>query len=98
MTRLVGDIDIDFADRNNALSILDHTPASIFKDNHIDKHNTGVYFHYVPVDPITQLASVDYEKADDKGWFKMDLLNVHVYEQVKDENHLLELMDRELDW
>jgi DNA polymerase III alpha subunit len=96
--RHAGDIDIDFADRTKALSVLDHTPASMIRNNKIDRHNTGVYFHLVPTDPMTGFASMHYETAEQRGWYKFDLLNVGVYEKIKSENHLLELMSAELDW
>ena len=96
--RHVGDVDIDFADRNLALSFLDHVPASIIRNGRIEKHNTGVYFHAVPMDPFTGYASMHYETAEEIGWYKMDLLNVGVYEQVRNEQHLLALMSRDLDW
>ena len=41
---------------------------------------------------------MDYESAEERGFFKFDLLNVHVYEQVKDEAHLQRLMDTEPPW
>jgi hypothetical protein len=43
------------------------------------------------------MASIDYTEADKRGYFKLDILNVHVYELVKNEEHLVELM-REPDW
>ena len=94
----VGDIDIDFPNRNLALGCLDHVPASIFRENKLDKHNTGVYFHAVPMDPISGLASVPYDVAESIGWYKIDLLNVGVYEFVKNEEHLLSLMKKDIDW
>lgn len=93
-----GDVDIDFANRTLALSVLEHIPASIVQNSKIEKHNTGVYFHAVPTDPVSLQSSVDYKQADEKGWFKIDILNVGVYEQVKSEKHLLDLIDAELDW
>ena len=93
-----GDIDIDFAHRDAALASLRHTPASIIKDGKIAKHNTGVYFHAVPTDPITGLCSLDYNAADAAGFFKIDMLNVGVYEHVRNEAHLLDLMERPIDW
>lgn len=93
-----GDIDIDFANRDAALEGLNYVPASIIKDGKITKHNTGVYFHDVPQDPITGLCSVDYETAESNGFFKIDFLNVGVYENVRDETHLLELMHTPIDW
>lgn len=102
MTRLharrVGDVDIDFADRNKALATLAHIPASMIRNGRIDKHNTGVYFHAVPIDPVTNQASMHYETAEELGWYKIDLLNVGVYEKVRDEKHLQQLMDSELNW
>ena len=39
------DVDIDFFDREKALKLFKHTPASIIKEEKIEKHKTGVYFH-----------------------------------------------------
>jgi hypothetical protein len=91
------DIDIDFPDRNKILEIIEHTPASMLKANPVRKHNSGVYINPVPYDPIRDMCSVDYKEMDKRGYFKLDLLNVHVYEQVKDELHLIQLM-REPNW
>ena len=33
------DIDIDFLDRDKALDVIRHVPASIYKDSKITKHN-----------------------------------------------------------
>jgi len=93
-----GDVDIDFAHRERALAVLDCVPASIIKDGKIVKHNTGVYFHAAPIDPVTGLCSLDYETAESKGLFKIDMLNVGVYDQVRDEQHLTELMNRQINW
>lgn len=98
MNKISGDVDIDFANRNIALDVLEFIPASMIKNNQLEKHNTGVYFHAVPTDPITGLASVPYDSAKDKGWYKMDLLNVSIYEMIKDEEHLLHLMNEPIDW
>ena len=93
-----GDIDIDFADRNKALDGMGFVPASIIRDGKITKHNTGVYFHAAPIDPVTGLCSIDYEDAERRGMFKIDMLNVSVYDMVRDEDHLVDLMKRPLDW
>jgi hypothetical protein len=91
------DIDIDFADRQQVLDLLNVTPASIIRDDKLVKHNTGVYATDIPVDPFLGLASLDYQAAEDRGYMKLDLLNVHVYKQVKNEEHLIKLM-QEPDW
>ena len=91
------DIDIDFADRQQVLDLLNITPASIIRDGKLTKHNTGVYATDIPVDPFSGSASLDYQAAEARGYMKLDLLNVHVYKQVKNEEHLIKLM-HEPDW
>lgn len=91
------DIDIDFADREQILALLDVTPASIIRDNKLTRHNTGVYATDIPIDPFLGSASLDYQIAEDRGYMKLDFLNVHVYKQVKSEEHLIKLM-QEPDW
>jgi len=92
------DVDIDFFDRDGVLKLFKHTPAPIIKDNKIEKHNTGVYFHAIPTDPINGYATLDYKKAEDRGYFKIDCLNVNIYKNVKSEQELVELMIQEPDW
>lgn len=92
------DIDIDFVDREQALKLFNHTPASRLDNGKIVKHNTGVYLHEVPVDPISGLCSVTYDRADAEGYFKIDFLNVGIYKGVRDEAHLQQLMDQEPLW
>ena len=92
------DIDIDFANRDQILALLKHTPASIIKDDKLSKHNTGVYFTNIPVDPFTGYASLDYQVAEDRGYMKLDFLNVNLYSRVKSEQHLVELMNTEPPW
>ena len=91
------DIDIDFANRDEVIKLLEVTPASIVRDGQLVKHNTGVYATEVPVDPFTGQASLDHNLAEDRGYVKLDFLNVNLYKQIRDENHLVELM-KEPDW
>jgi len=92
------DIDIDVADRDLALSVVVHTAASIMRDNKNTRHNTGVYFTPVPVDPFSGRASIDYEAAEERGYVKVDVLNVGLYQQIQSEQQLQELMQQEPAW
>lgn len=96
--KFTSDIDIDVADRTQALSLLEHTGATIIKDGKITNHNTGVYFTDIPADPFTGRAALDYEAAEERGYFKIDILNVGLYQQIKNEEHLLALMEQEPAW
>ena len=95
--RIDADIDIDFGDRDKLLKLINHTPAAMRNVTPNRKHATGVYVTDIPYDPINDMASIDYTEADKRGYFKLDLLNVHVYSQVRDEIHLIELMG-DPDW
>ena len=89
------DIDLDFGDRTQILSLIPHVVARLPNGK---KHNTGVYFHDMPSDPQTGLATVEHKLAEDMGFFKIDCLNVGVYKGVRSETHLIELMNREPVW
>jgi|TARA_R110000868_G_scaffold165890_1_gene399525 hypothetical protein len=91
------DVDIDFGDRDKILQHIQHIPAAMRNVSPIRKHATGVYVTDIPYDAINDMANIDYTEAEDRGYFKLDLLNVHLYNQVKDEEHLKYLM-REPNW
>ena len=89
------DIDIDFADRDIILDKLNHRVAKLDTGK---KHNTGVYFTEIPHNPVDNLATIDYDEAEERKYFKIDFLNVFIYKQVKDEEHLIKLMTKEPLW
>ena len=89
------DIDIDFADRDIILSQLKHRIAKLDSGK---KHNTGVYATEIPHNPVDNLSTIDHKTAEDRGYFKLDFLNVSIYKDVRDEAHLKELMEREPLW
>jgi DNA polymerase III alpha subunit len=92
------DIDIDFADRKKVLDVIQHIPAAIKENHTFKKHNTGVYCHSIPYNPLTDTASIDYKNAEDRGYFKIDFLNVGIYKDVKSEQHLEQLLNKEPIW
>ena len=92
------DIDIDFSDRAIALAGLTYVSASRDdKDGRI-RHPTGVYFQDIPIDPFCNAASIPYLEAARLGYFKIDFLNNTLYDGVRDEAHLDDLLNREAPW
>jgi DNA polymerase III alpha subunit len=89
------DIDIDFADRTRALAVLKHIDARLDSDK---KHNTGIYVQSIPYDPVTGMSTIDYKSAEDRGYFKIDFLNVNIYTGVKNKEHLSILLEQEPLW
>ncbi len=92
------DIDIDFANRDRILEIVKHVRARRDTDDGFTHHNTGIYPHSVPNDPITNIAGIDYKTAEDRGYFKVDFLNVSIYEKISSEEELVRLMNTEPLW
>ena len=64
----------------------------------IRRHNSGVYPTDIPYDPVNECAAIDYEEAERLGYFKIDLLNMSVYQLVKSPEHYQELLAEEPNW
>jgi hypothetical protein len=92
------DIDIDFADRDQLLKLIKATPARQLHQGQVRRHNSGVYVTDIPYDPVNACAAIDYETAEQLGYFKIDLLNMSVYQLVKDPAHYEEMLAKEPDW
>ena len=92
------DIDIDFADRNKILSIIQHVPARQVVDGAVRRHNSGVYVTEIPVDAINNCAAIDYETAEQRGYFKIDLLNMSVYQLIQDPAHYEAMLSAAPPW
>lgn len=92
------DIDIDVADREQLLKLVPHFPAMQRDGAKQRKHNTGVYFHEVPVNPLTGMCSLDYTEAEQVGYFKIDVLNVGLYKSISSPAHLDRLSETEPIW
>lgn len=95
----IPDVDLDVVDREWAIASLDHpTNASQLQVRHgknvLVPHNTGVYLQRILTDPVTGLASLPYEQAEQAGFFKLDLIRYSVYDRAKNRAELVELSER----
>jgi len=98
MVKFNTDVDIDFADREDILKLIKHTSAMQNNEQGMRKHNSGVYVTDIPYNPLTDTSSIDYQSAEERGYFKIDFLNVNVYKLIKDQAHYDELMVRDTPW
>ena len=92
------DIDIDFADRDQVLKLIQHVPARQTVDGRVRRHNSGVYVTDIPWDPVNECAAIDYQTAEQRGYFKIDFLNMHVYKLVQSAEHYQEMLNQEPQW
>lgn len=97
--KITTDVDIDVFGREKILQGLECVYGRIDRnDNKFEKHPTGVYFQNLPRDPTTNISTIDHRIANDYGYFKIDFLNVNMYEGIKSEQHLLRLLNKEPPW
>ena len=92
------DIDIDLADRDQLLKLIHATPARQLHQGQVRRHNSGVYVTDIPYDPVNTCAAIDYESAEHLGYFKIDLLNMSVYQLIKSPAHYEEMLAKEPPW
>ena len=92
------DIDIDMPNRDELLKLIQHVPARLDVDGRVRRHNSGVYVTEIPQDPVHGCAAIDYETAEARGYFKIDLLNMSVYSLVKSPEHYETMLSTEPPW
>lgn len=99
MKKTDADVDIDIFGRDRVVDSFECIFGRIDRDGgKYEKHNTGVYFQNIPRDPTSNVSTIDYRVAKNYGYFKIDFLNVNMYEGVRNEAHLLELLNKEPPW
>ena len=92
------DIDIDFANREDILKHIKHVAARKLHKGKPERHNSGVYVQPIPFDPSLGCSALHYKEADERGYYKIDFLNVSVYNLIKDEEHYKEMLERTPPW
>ena len=92
------DIDLDLADRDQLLKLINATPAMQMHQGQVRKHNSGVYVTDIPYDPVNECAAINYETAEQLGYFKIDLLNMSVYQLIQSPGHYEEMIAKEPLW
>jgi hypothetical protein len=93
------DVDIDFPSTFNSKDYFPlWTKASILKDEKLRPHPCGIYPQKIAIDPITKLAAIPYKQAEDTGYFKLDMLHLHVYNHFESRQEMLDLLDEEPKW
>jgi hypothetical protein len=92
------DIDIDFADRDLVLKLIQYTSARQVVQGQVRKHNSGVYVTDIPQDPVNGCAALEYEEAEQRGYFKIDFLNMNVYKLVESPEHYEQMLTATPPW
>lgn len=91
------DIDLDTPPAFDR-SIFPWARASVVREGQLTPHPCGVYPQSIPVDPLTGLAAIPYDVAEDIGYFKIDFLHLSVYQHFKARNEIEVLLKKDPDW
>lgn len=89
------DIDIDMPNRDAVLRLIQHVPARLPNGR---RHNSGIYVTEIPRDPVAGSAAIDHETAEQRGYFKIDLLNMSVYQLLTSPEHYQQMLDLDPPW
>ena len=74
-------------------------PASKISENAILPHGVGVYPVDIPVEPISELAAIDYKRAEEEfGFVKIDLLHSVMYEKYSSKEELDMDLQKPIQW
>jgi hypothetical protein len=94
------DIDIDTPNSFDPLKVFPKhvVRASMLKDGKLLPHPCGVYFQDIAVDPITGLAAVPYDVAEQLDCFKVDFLHLYIYDYFESKDDIRVLVKTEPDW
>jgi hypothetical protein len=65
----------------------------------LGKHISGLYFQNIPVNPLNGCAAFPYDEAEDKGFYKIDLLSCpNPYDGIENMDELRLLLESPIDW
>jgi hypothetical protein len=92
------DIDIDVPDRSQLLSLIKHVAARQTHQGQVKHHNSGIYVTDIPIDPLHNISAIDYQTAESRGYFKIDILNMSVYQLVKCPEHYEKMLTSTPNW
>ena len=93
------DIDIDLKTSFKPEDFFnDGTRASRVDHNHLRPHVAGIYFQTIPKDPVTNLAAIPFEEAEELGYFKIDFLHLSLLDDFESKEEIRALIAMEPDW
>lgn len=93
------DIDIDLQTTFDPRLLMKQAiPASMVKNGDLVKHQCGHYFQAIPVDPVTNVAAIPYEQAEELGYFKIDFLHLSLLDGFNSKSEIRQLLQKQPNW
>lgn len=92
------DIDIDVPNTFKPENIFKVVRASTVEKKELKPHAVGVYFQNMAQDPLSGLAAIPYDCAEDYGFTKIDMIHLNLLSYFKSKDEMLKLMEIEPKW
>lgn len=93
------DVDIDIAPSFKPEAVFPKwVRASVIRGDELSPHPCGMYPQRIAKDPITELAAIPYDAAEEFGYLKVDFLHLNFYSNFKSRNEIDALLKIEPDW
>ena len=93
------DIDIDLQPDVDIQKLFRNViPASMVEDGVLKQHTVGYHFQDIPVDHITGLAAIPFRDVEDYGYYKIDMLTVHLLKHFDSKAEMRRLQKMEPNW
>jgi DNA polymerase III alpha subunit len=93
------DVDIDTQTSFDPVKLFPSwVRASVVRDGRLTPHPCGVYPQRMPRDPMTKLAAIPHEAAEDFGFLKVDFLHLSLLNPIKSREELEALTKTEPNW
>ncbi len=93
------DVDIDLkTDFDPLVYFKEAVRASMVKNEELVKHPAGAYFQSIPIDPVSTLAAIPYDRAEEIGYFKIDFLHLSLLDYFDNKKQIRALLKKDPDW
>lgn len=93
------DVDIDVKTDFDPRKVFDlGTRASMVQNGELKPHPCGYYLSSIPADPLTGLAAIPYDRAEELGFIKLDFLHNSVYDHFQSREEIETLLELEPSW
>jgi len=92
------DIDIDIKPDGNLNTKLFGVRASSVENKELKPHLVGWYFQNMPVDSMTGLAAIPYDKAEEFLFKKIDILNLNLLKTFNSRDELKAVLHLSPNW
>jgi hypothetical protein len=93
------DVDIDLCSSFNPKNYFPEIVlASRIEKHELKKHQVGVYFQNIAIDPITKFAAIPYDKAAEMNYFKIDMLHLTILDYFENKQQIKVLIRKAPNW